>query len=90
MIFYENKIKYTYEQYKEHLKQINSFKHKNYILKSDKKYIFKNINISIYSNKMVIVSKINHPSIHFVIYHPALINAISKFKPIITDKEIEM
>ena len=80
-IFYENKIKYTYEQYEKHLEQIKNFKHKNYILKFNNEYIFKNINISIYSNKMVIISKINHPSIHFVIYHPTLIDAISKFKP---------
>lgn len=85
-IFYENKIKYTYEQYTKHLEQIKSFKHKNYILKMEGKYIFKNINISIYSNKMVIISKINHPAIHFVIHHPTLVNAISKFKPMINEE----
>lgn len=81
-MFYENKIKYTYEQYEKHLEQIKNFKHKNYILKFEENYIFKNINISIYSNKMVIISKINHPSIHFVIYHPILVNAIANFKPV--------
>lgn len=85
-IFYENKIKYTYEQYTKHLEQIKSFKHKNYILKMEGKYIFKNINISIYSNKMVIISKINHPAIHFVIHHLTLVNAISKFKPMINEE----
>lgn len=85
-IFYENKIKYTYEQYEKHLEQIKDFKHKNYTLKFEENYIFKNINISIYSNKMVMISKTNHPSIHFVIYHPTLVNAITNFKPTIIEK----
>lgn len=85
-IFYDQKIQYTYSEYLEHIELIKQFakNNKNFIYKNTSRNAFKNINITILPNKYVILSKENAPSIHFVIYHPTLVNAIEKFEvPII-------
>ena len=81
-IFYDNKIIYTYEDYINHINLIKEFKkkNKNYDFKINNTNIFKNINIHIIDNKQAVISKENTPSIHFVIHHPKLINAISNFE----------
>ena len=57
---------------------------KTYVTETTDNNAFKNINITILPNKYVILSKENAPSIHFVIYHPTLVNAIEKLEvPII-------
>ncbi|MBQ6494729.1 MAG: helix-turn-helix transcriptional regulator [Bacilli bacterium] len=80
-IFYDKKILYNYDEYLEHIELIKeySIQYKNYHYKIRNTNIFKNINIHIIKNKQVIISKENNPSIHFVIYHPKLINAIERF-----------
>ena len=87
--FYDKKIIYTYEEYKEHLNLLKEFKknNANYNYKKLKKNIFKNINISIIDNKQVIISKTNAPITHFVIYHPILVDAIQNFKVQIKEKD---
>ena len=85
-IFYDQKIQYTYSEYLEHIELIKQFakNNKNFIYKNTSRNAFKNINITILPNKYVILSKENAPSIHFVIYHPTLVNAIEKLEvPII-------
>ena len=55
-VFVKKRIKYNYDEYLEHLKSTKGYKNKNYQLTSDYK-TFKNINISIFKNKYVIISK---------------------------------
>ena len=46
---------------------------------------FKNITITIIKNNYVIISKSSNPTIHFVIRHPKLIDAIEKFDPLVKE-----
>ena len=72
---------YTYEEYLEHLSDTKKYmkNSKNYKILFSKTNTFRNINITIHSNKWVMVSKNMHPAIHFVIYHPKLRDAIENF-----------
>ena len=81
-IFYDKKIQYSYEEYLEHIEDIKRFakENANYTFKESNRSPFKNINLSIINGKCVIISKENAPSIHFVIYHPKLVDAIEKFE----------
>ena len=89
--FYENKINYTYDEYLEHLKLTKDFEKNNinYKLITNTTNIFKNIQILICENKWVMISKDSSPSIHFVIKHPKLRDAIENFVPLIVEKDIE-
>ena len=82
-IFYENKIHYTYEEYLEHLELTKKYakNYKNYILNITNTHTFKNIQILINEKNWVMISKANSPSIHFVIRHPKLCDAIKNFVP---------
>ena len=68
-------------EYLEHLdatkKYMNS--HNNYKVLYNKTNTFRNINITIHSGKWVMISKNTHPTIHFVIHHPKLRDAIENF-----------
>lgn len=46
---------------------------------------FKNITITIIKNNYVIISKNSNPTIHFVIKHPKLIEAIENFRPLVKE-----
>lgn len=85
--FCTDEIYYTYEEYTEHLRQTREFEqiNKNYTLLSVKSHPFKNIQISIAKNKWVLISKISHPNIHFLIQHPTLCNAIENMKIAVKD-----
>ena len=82
-IFYNKKITYTYEEYMSHLKETEDFskKHSNYKLNKLSFLTFKNITITILGKELVIISKEENPTIHFIIRHSKLINAISDFNP---------
>ena len=86
-IFYNKKITYTYEEYMSHLKETEDFskKHSNYKLNKLSFLTFKNITVTILGKELVIISKEENPTIHFIIRHPKLINAISNFKPIVKE-----
>ncbi len=86
-IFYNKRITYTYEEYLSHLKETETFSKKNHNYKLNKlTYLtFKNITITIVNKKFVIISKEENPTIHFIIRHPKLVNAISNFKPIVKE-----
>ena len=79
--YFMKDLTYSYEDYLEHYKLTQEYmkNNTNYKCIINKNNIFKNINIYIISNKQVIITKINNPIIHFVIYYPKLINAIEKF-----------
>ena len=81
-IFYNKKITYTYDEYLSHLKETEDFskKNSNYKLNILPSLTFKNITITIVNQKFVIISKDENPTIHFIIRHPKLVNAISNFK----------
>ncbi len=81
--FYEHRIYYTYDEYLEHLNLTKQYAktQKNYTLKTDSNKTFKNIQVLICQNKYVMISKDTSPSIHFVIHHSKLRNAIENFIP---------
>ena len=81
--FFEKKIHYNYEEYLEHLEltKLYAKNNKNYKICKNLNPAFKNIEILICEKKWVMISKANSPSIHFVIHHPKLRNAIENFIP---------
>ena len=86
-IFYNKKITYTYEEYMSHLKETEDFskKHSNYKLNKLSFLTFKNITVTILGKELVIISKEENPTIHFIIRHSKLINAISNFNPLVNE-----
>jgi len=86
-LFFNKKINYTYKEYKEHLKLTNEYvkNDNNYEISYLNNKTFKNINITIIKNNYVIISKSSNPTIHFVIKHPKLIDAIEKFSPLVKE-----
>lgn len=81
--FYEKRVYYNYEDYLEHLNLTKKYENnnKNYKLSINNNTTFKNIQILICEKNWVMISKTNSPSIHFVIHHPKLQNAIENFIP---------
>lgn len=77
-IFYETDILYSYEEYTEHLRCMERYEqtHTNYSAKCNHVSAFRNIQIFIHEGSWVMVSKNKTPSIHFVICHPKMRNAI--------------
>ena len=86
-LFIDKKIKYTYNEYMEHLRQTKEWskQEKNYELNYVNDKTFKNITITFIKNHYVIISKSSNPTIHFVIEHPKLVEAIENFNPIVKD-----
>ena len=82
-IFYDKKLYYTYEEYLEHLDLTKKYEreNKNYKLSVNNNNTFKNIQILVCEENWVMISKANSPSIHFVIHHSKLRNAIENFIP---------
>lgn len=86
--FLQKEIPYTYEEYMEHLELTREFAEKtaNYTLSTKADLAFRNIQIQILENKSVMLSKEKAPTIHFVIKHPKMVNALSNFIPIVQEK----
>lgn len=86
-LFYEKEVKYSYEEYCEHIEMTRAFAktHPNYRLSLSQEHIFRNINISIHFGKWVIVSKSQYPCVHFVIRHPKLRNALENITAAVVD-----
>ena len=82
-IFYDRRIYYTYEEYLEHVDLTKKYEkeNKNYKISVNNNNTFKNIQILVCEKNWVMISKANNPSIHFVIHHPKLRNAIENFIP---------
>ncbi len=86
--FYEQPIAYDYKQLLAHLKETQEFakSNRNYVLNTNELTAFRNIQIEIMEDEYVVISKVKSPSIHFVIKHPRLINALQNFTvPVIED-----
>lgn len=81
--FYNIKINYNYDEYLEHLKLTKTYSKKtnNYTLKFNKHQYFRNIQITIHSKNWVMISKNSSPTIHFVIHHQKLREAIENYIP---------
>lgn len=79
--FYESPIAYEYKQLLAHLKETQEFaaSNPNYVLNTNELTAFRNIQIEIMEDEYVIISKIKSPSIHFIIRHPRMINALQNF-----------
>ena len=86
-LFIDKKINYTYKEYIKHLKQTNEYSTKlnNYEINYIDNKTFKNITITFIKNHYVIISKSSNPTIHFVIEHPKLVEAIENFNPLIKE-----
>ena len=86
-LFYDKKINYTYKEYMEHLKLTKAYakNEKNYEINYINEKTFKNITISSLKDNYVIISKSSNPTIHFVIKHPKLVEAIENFNPIVKE-----
>ena len=86
-LFFNEKINYTYKEYMEHLKQTNKYaiKVNNYEINYVDNKTFKNITITFIKNHYVIISKSSNPTIHFVIEHPKLVEAIENFNPLVKE-----
>ena len=78
LMFCGKSFEYTYEEYSEHLKLTKEFaeKTKNYAAVPTRENVFANIQITIHENEYVLISKNKAPTIHFVIRHPILREAI--------------
>lgn len=78
LMFCDKSFEYTYEEYSEHLKLTKEFaeKTKNYAAVPTRENAFANIQITIHENEYVLISKNKAPTIHFVIRHPILREAI--------------
>lgn len=79
--FYENPIYYSYDNMITHLNDTKVFveNNLNYELLLSEISAFRNIKIEIIKNKYVIISKIKSPTIHFIIKHPHLVDALQNF-----------
>lgn len=80
-MFLEDTIKYSYEDYIEHLKLTTQFAKStpNYSIRKSNQNAFRNMQIFIHVGKWVMISKNSNPSIHFVIRNSKLIKAIEAF-----------
>lgn len=85
--FFEHKVCYSYEEYLAHLEETKKFEksHTNYKINLKANNTFGNIQITICEKNWVMISKENSPSIHFVIHHPKLREAIENFIPPIVE-----
>ena len=81
--FYENEINYNYEEYLEHLELTKQYEKNtsNYKLTFNPNQTFRNMQILILEKNWIMISKNKNPSIHFIIHHPRLRNAIENFIP---------
>lgn len=82
LMFCDENYEYTFEEYAEHLKFTKEFakKNKNYSVVKTRENAFANIQITTHENEYVMISKNKAPTIHFIIRHPILRNAIENLE----------
>ncbi|MDD6328899.1 MAG: helix-turn-helix transcriptional regulator [Lachnospiraceae bacterium] len=80
-LFREAEICYTYEEYAEHVRLTEQYANENtsYTLKCSDDLTFRNIQVQLLENKCIVISKEKTPSIHFVIRHPKMLDAMYHF-----------
>ena len=86
-VFCETDISYNEGEYAAHLNETKVFAEQNinYTVKQSSIHAFRNLQILIHEGHWAMVSKEKAPSIHFVIRHPKLRNAIENFIPPVTE-----
>ena len=86
-IFCETNLPYSEEEYRTHMSDTQAFsrKYSNYILRISTTPTFHNLQILVHEGQWAMITKAKAPSIHFVIYHPKLRNAIENFIPPIVE-----
>ncbi len=79
---------YNYELYLEHqsLTKKAGSEHSHYHPTFSEETLFRNIKINVLHNKVALITKDNHPHIHFVIHNPKLVNAIELAYPIMYEE----
>ncbi len=82
---FSNDIKYNYNDYLKHYEQTIKYQEKNnnYKVTIANNKPFNNITIIILENNYVILTKSKNPTIHFVIKHEKLVDAISNYNPLV-------
>lgn len=82
-MFYDKDIKYSYEEYCEHLENTKRYSEENpsYTAEFTPSNPFRNLQITVKAGQWAMISKGNAPAIHFVIHHPRLRSAIENFVP---------
>lgn len=87
--FSEVEIPYTYEEYLEHLRLTEEFAacHPGYTVSTAHYQPFRNIQIQIVEDSLVMISKNKAPAIHFVIRHPKMVAALQNFVPAFVREE---
>lgn len=80
---------YTYDEYLEHLAMTEKFaaERPEYSLFKNPACVFRNLSICIREGNLVMISKVRAPSIHFVIRHPRLREAIENFAPPLVESD---
>ena len=86
-LFFNKRINYTYKEYIEHLNLTKNYskEENNYKMNYIYDQTFKNITITTVKNNYIIISKNSSPTIHFIIEHPKLIDAIENFNPLVKE-----
>ena len=81
-LFCETNFAYTFEEYTEHLQLTKAFaaEHASYSAVQARDNAFVNIQILMHENDFVMISKNTAPTIHFVIRHPVLRNALENLE----------
>ena len=81
-LFCDTNYAYTFEEYTKHLNLTKDFekKNKNYSYVQTRKNAFANIQITAHENEYVMISKNTAPTIHFIINHPILRDAIENLE----------
>ena len=79
-LFLPRDIRYTYEEYRCHLEQTQTYVCSNpgYSVRPCSA-VFRNISISVHAGQWAMISKSNAPAIHFIIRYPKLRSAIESF-----------
>lgn len=82
-LFPDADVCYTREEYQEHLRQTEEYAaaHPSMTISTNPYAAFRNIDVTIVKGRYVLISKCNTPVIHFVIYHPKIVNAFEQFTP---------
>ena len=78
LLFPERDLFYTYEEYREHLDQTETFaaRNPNYLVTMGGRPLFRNIQIAIRRDEFALISKNRAPVIHFVMRHPRMVGSL--------------
>ena len=80
-MFFEKEYPYTYEEYQEHLRlTLESEKNNRGLIVSwTSSPAYRNLNITLSEGKFLLISKNNHPNVHFVMKFPWILQAAENF-----------